>query len=296
MARNDNYSWSDLRRLRDAVAASAPDTALEILSDIAHDVKVGSPISAIVETDDDRLGHTIAGVILRHHAFIARGARIAEHTSDARFSAYATIDERARYHLERAVQLAPDDGLSLGVMASFIVEEPTEGKAAFEALLLQSPTTPAASWCDVLQGWSYKWGGSQDQMWQCLNRLWREDDPRCWALVARATFEEWLYNQVFRPARETHFSLGVPRSAPLSLGEAAERALDTRDDPANPGLMRFVHGWFGRVYWDRRDHKRAKRHLARTRAYMDPTIWIYGSALMSASQRFRLAKLQSGLF
>ncbi|MBJ7484592.1 MAG: hypothetical protein JHC99_07825 [Brevundimonas sp.] len=295
VGRQDVYTRSDLRHLRQAVASTGPDTALEILIAVAHDVKVGAPISEIVEADDDQLGHAIAGAILRQQAFIARGAMVAAMTPSSKFRAYESIGDRAYFHLAKALELRPDDPLSLGVLASFAVEENREGKAASEALVCRSPQVPASSYCDVLQAWSAKWGGSQDEMWQCLKRLWRDDDPRSWAMLARAHFEEWLDRTYLRPAGN-YATVSGAQSASMSLNEASDRALATVEDAGKPGLMRFVHGWLGRVYWDRRNLKRAKRHLMKTRSHMDPTIWIYGTIFMNADQRFRLAKLQCGIF
>lgn len=295
MGSRNSYTRADLRSLKDAISRSASDTAWEFLVDAAHDVAVGSPIEAIVEGEDDALGHAIASIILRYHALIARGARIAVHTSSRQFIDYTNLATAALNCAERAVQLAPSSGLAVGSLASFAAEQDLEGKATCEALLLRAPDTPASCYCDVLQAWSHKWGGSQDEMWACLNRLWRDDHPRSWALLARATFEESLYTKYFQPPHQTYSSGMFTRHAPMSLNEASEAALSQPKDGSNPGLMRYVNGWLGRVYWDRRDFRRAKQHLDLTKDYMNPTIWVYGTVFLTAAQRFKLAKFQSGV-
>jgi hypothetical protein len=292
---HDSYTWADLKALRDLVARSPSDTAWEILVDAAYDVEMGTPIEAIIENESDALGHVIAGIILRYHALRARGARIALHTSARQFRSYVSIGVAARNHLERAVELSPSSGLAIGGLASFGLEEDHDGKAASEALLSRVPDVPATAFCDVLQAWSHKWGGSQDEMWACLHRLWRDDDPRSWAMLARATFEENLFTKYFQTEHKNYSGGVFARRGPISLNEASNAALARSDDHSNPGLMRFVHGWLGRVFWERRDLKRAKSHLLHTKDQMNPTIWVYGSIFLSSAQRFRLAKFQAGV-
>lgn len=296
MANRKGFTRADLASLKQLIGRSAPDTAWEVLLNAADEIATGAPLEAIIDDEHDALGHAIAGVILRYQALNARGARVADHTSNRQFQSYFDLLEQAEDLLSKAVQLSPTSGLAVGGLASFALERDEKGKAECEALLRQAPDAPATAYCDVLQAWSYKWGGSQDEMWRCLNRLWVDDDPRCWAMVARATFEERLFRDFFSNEHQHYVAGFGARRGPLSLNEASEAALARPDDPSNPGLTRFVHGWFGRVFWDSRDFKRARPHLSRTRSHMNKTIWVYGTVLMSARQRFGWAKVQSGVF
>lgn len=295
MARNLGYSRQDLERLRLEVESATPDAAIAILVGIAHDVDKAAPVEAIIRSDDDLIGLTIAGAIRRFQAWTARGALIATMTPDRRFRSYFELVDLAREHLAAANRLSPGYGLAAGLLASLSIDSEPAEKTSAEGLLRQASGVPAMCYCDVVTGWSEKWGGSQDEMWNSLQRLSDPGNPATLALIPRCHWEQQLHTEVFAAQQDYVARFGAPAERP-DLQFASDKALALYASQTDPALLRFIDGWFAFAFFSRGAKLRMKKHLLRLGRHMDPTIWLYGTIFLSPRARFRLARAQVGLF
>lgn len=295
MARDRGYSRQDLERLRREVESASPDAAVAILAGVAHDIDSSAPVEGIIRSNDDTIGLTIAGAIRRFQAWKARGALIAAMTSDNQFHAYFDLAGLAREHLGAANRLAPTYGLAAGLLASLSIDAEPGEKTHAEWLLSQAEGVPAQCYCDVVTGWATKWGGSQDQMWRSLHRLWDPANLATAALIPRCHWEQQLHTEVLSARQDYVARFEDPPERP-DLQQASDRALALDPGQVDPALLRFIDGWFAFAFFNRGAKPRMKKHLQRLGRHMDPAIWLYGSIFLSPQARFRLARAQVGLF
>lgn len=295
MAQSEGYSRGDLEGLRRAVESASPDAAMELLVATAHDVDLSAPVEAVIHSSDDLTGLTIAGGIRRHQAWKARGAMVASMTSDRKFVDYFHLGDLAREHLTRANQIAPEYGLAAGLLASLSIDDEPSAKTSAETLIQRATGVPAACYCDVVTGWAAKWGGSQDEMWNSLQRVSGASRPETLALVPRCHWEQQLYTGMFASPADYVARFGEPAPRP-DLQEASDTALALDPRHTDPALLRFIDGWFAFAFFNRKAKGRLRQHLKRLGRHVDPTIWLYGSVFLSPTMRFRLARAQAGLF
>lgn len=282
--------------LKSSISQMSVHAAHESLRHLAECGGLRAPLGGLAASDQDFLGLTITGAILRYRASRIRGGHLAEVTPDEAMQRYAEVLADALEVLDAALSLRSRDPLAVGFRSSIAVEEDEGGKrTAITRVQEASGDIAAAALGDVLTAWTFKWGMSQPEMWEAFNRLYDPARLSTLALLPQAHWEQQTYHRWFendgRKAKR-YYRSELVRNA---LAEGSDRALDEAHS-ADPALLRHIDGWFARVFSDAGNYSRAREHLQRLGRHVNPSIWANGSAWLTTEGRLIWARRRSGLW
>lgn len=289
----DDYRRGDWAGLKARLSDGSPDAAYQAIIDLSFALPVDAPLAGLVAKQDDVIGLTLIGGLLRYRAWRLRGALVAAMTPEARFERYFEALGHALEALNAALAIDRANGLAAAILASACLDADEDDKAGAEALLIAAPEAPVIGHLELMTAWTQKWGGSQDQMWAYLERHVRRAAPGTLALVPRAHWEH-----------KNHLELaGAQKKADgYYRREAVRKALVAASDEslaASPGVdphrLRAGDCWFALTLAGAGETMRAKRHFQRLGRYMDPTVWHYGWAFITPPMRFAFNRLRAGL-
>jgi len=285
--------WDGLKRKAMMLSVHG---AHEAVRDIAENAGLRSPLDGLIEPEGHSIGTVLAGGILRYRAWRIRGGYLAEDTPGSTMQAYGDVLLEATDMLDAALAVAPRDPLACGFRSSISVEEDHDGKrAALKRVQEADGDIAAGALGDVLSAWTYKWGMSQDDMWDAFARLHVPDRIATLALVPQAHWEQQTYYRWFdRKAGRAgkYYRAAAVRQA---LAEASDRALEAPAD-TDAALLRYIDSWMARVFVDAGDSARARAHFGRLGRHVEVAAWSNGLGLMSNESRFRWSRRRSGLW
>lgn len=286
----------DWAALKSSVAAMSIHEAHEAISQLAKHGGIRTSLIGLTASPEDFDGLTIEGAILRYRAWRIRGGLVAEMTPGEAMHKYQEVLAQAMHSLDAALTLSPRRALACGFRSSIAVEEDEDGKrAAIKRVLEADGEVATGALSEVLSAWTYKWGMSQDDMWNAFNRLRDPDRISTLALVPQAHWEQQTHYKWFAKrgdlARKYYRSDEVRRA----LAEASDEALDV-SSATDAALLRHIDSWMARVFVDARNASRAKLHFRRLGQHVSDGIWGNGSLGLSPVTRWRWARRRAGLW
>lgn len=266
----------DWQPLRETISAATPEEAYQWLKWVAEDSDINLSLKGLA-ADDDALGLTLAGALTYFFAIRVRAGALPQAMSEEQ--ALSTYDghEQARVLIDKALTLAPEDGLAAAfAMGSAIDPWDEDHKDRAEAVLYGARNVPMSGFMNLLSARAEKWGGSHEEMFAVARRPFDPDRPGAAALIARAHVERFLFYAVFDEAPDAKQQAGRYFSGEVirELSDASDRVLGAR--AGDPAELQLAHGWLALsavFIGQSRYAKRAVRHLQKLGGYIDPGIW-----------------------
>lgn len=282
--------------LKSSVSAMSVHEAHEAICLLAQHGGIRSSLIGLAASAEDSEGLAIEGGILRYRAWRIRGGLEAEMTPGEAMHKYQEVLGQALHSLDTVLAFNPRNPLACGFRSSISVEEDEDGKrAAIKRVLEANGDVAAGDLSVVLSAWTYKWGLSQDDMWNAFNRLRDPGRISTLALVPQAHWEQQTHYKWFAKRRDQARNYYRSEEVQRALAEASDEALDA-SPTTDPALLRHIDSWMARVFVDAGNTSRAKLHFRRLGRHVSDSIWGNGELGLTPVTRWRWARRRMGLW
>jgi hypothetical protein len=238
------------------------------------------------------------GSALTNAAWTARGADVAEHTTEDQFTGLVKLTGQARRALHHAAKLAPDDAIPRSVLltcAHGIPEHPNEQQELFAAATTRHPLLFGAH-ATMLSTLTRKWYGSQQQVLEFARERTAPlpGGHPLHALTAYAHIEGYLDGTmrgtfVGRAWRVMRYLQDRKVRAEIDAGSDL---LLASDDYAEHPRFIAAHQAFAMLYHHAEDEQRSAPHLMRSGNRPAYWPWAYFG---DPPEEFAAARRKAGL-